>query len=203
MRAILIHGLGRTPLAMAILAARLRAAGMQTSSFAYSATFERWESCADRLRGFIERHAGEDRYIVVGHSLGTVLARAVLPRLERQPSACFFIAPPTRACRLARALAPRRLYRWLAGEMGQCLASQEFMGSLPLPEVPTRIYVGTAGPRGNYSPFGEEPNDGVLAVAETLLPSVPVRTVPSLHTFVMNDRRVARDIVDTVGSLSI
>jgi hypothetical protein len=202
MRAILIHGMGRTPLAMAPLAARLRAAGMDTALFGYVAAVERWDGCLRRLQSFIERRAGPEPYILVGHSLGTVLTRAVLPQLARPPAACFFIAPPTLACRLARRLAPRGLYRLLTGEMGQLLANPEFMDALPLPEVPVRIYSGTAGPRGRHSPFGAEPNDGVLAVGETLLPGVPVLEVRALHTFVMNNRSVAEDIVRAVRELS-
>jgi hypothetical protein len=202
MRAILIHGMGRTPMAMSILAMRLRAAGFRPMLFGYSAAFEGWEGCVKRLESFIERRVGTDRFIIVGHSLGTVLTRAALPGLTRKPLACFFLAPPTRACRAARKLAPRRLYRLFTGEMGQLLASREFMNSLPLPDVPTKIYAGTGGPTGRYSPFGEEPNDGVLAVGETVLPSVPLQTVPSIHTFVMNAKTVARDIVKITTSLS-
>jgi hypothetical protein len=202
MRAILIHGMGRTPVAMLILAARLRASGLRPVLFAYSATFEGWNGCLKRLESFIEKHAATDRFIVVGHSLGTVLTRAVLPRLTHKPIACFFLAPPTQACLAARQFAPRRLYRLLTGEMGQLLANPVFMDALPLPDVPTKIYAGTGGTLGRYSPFGDDPNDGVLAVRETRLPSVPMQTVPSLHTFVMNAKIVAQDIVKIAQSLS-
>ena len=74
------------------------------------------------------------------------------------------------------------------------------METLPLPSVPTKIYAGIAGPRGRYSPFGEEPNDGLLTVNETLLPSVPMQTVPSLHTFIMNSKVVTQDIVRIANS---
>jgi hypothetical protein len=49
MHAILIHGMGRTPASMLILAVRLRKAGIRPRFFAYSAAFERWESCVNRL----------------------------------------------------------------------------------------------------------------------------------------------------------
>ena len=196
MNAIIIHGMGRTPLSMCLLAVRLRAAGIKTSHFAYTVTFERWEGCTRRLQAFIEKRAGDGDFIVVAHSLGTVLTRAVLPITARKPVACFFLAPPTQACVVARRLAPRRWYRLLTGEMGQLLANQEFMSSLPVPEMPTKIYAGDTGLTGRYSPFEEEPNDGVLMVKETLLPEIPCQIVPSLHTFIMNSRMVARDIVE-------
>ncbi|MGZ8218545.1 MAG: esterase/lipase family protein [Methylomagnum sp.] len=202
MRAILIHGMGRTPLAMLILAARLRAAGFRPVLFGYSVTLETWEGCLARLEKFIGRHAAGGGFIIVGHSLGSVLTRAVLPKLTHPPVACFFLAPPTLACAAARRLAPRGVYRRLAGEMGQLLANESFMAGLPAPGVPTKVYAGTGGPVGRYSPFGDEPNDGVLAVSETRLDGAPMAQVPAIHTFIMNSRAVAADIVATVQALA-
>ena len=195
MHAILIHGMGRTPLAMSILAARLRASHIRPHLFGYSVTFERWDACIQRLEHFITKRVKTNEYIMIGHSLGSVLTRATLPRLTHQPAACFFLASPTRVCKAANNFAHYRLAKLLMGEIGQRLADKHFMESLPLAGVPTKIYAGTGGPRGRYSPFGEELNDGVVTVKETLLPGVPVQTVPVIHTFIMNSRVVAQDIV--------
>jgi len=195
MDAILIHGMGRTPAAMSILAVRLGASGIRPHLFGYSVTFERWDECLKRYKNFIEKHTLTTDYIIVGHSLGTVLTRATLPRLTHNPKTCFFLAPPTQVTKAARNFAHHRLIRLFMGEIGHVLTDRQFMESLPLPNMPTKIYAGTAGPRGRYSPFGEEPNDGLLTVKETLLPSVAVQTVPSLHTFIMNSKVVTQDIV--------
>ena len=200
MHAILIHGMGRTPLAMSILAARLRASHIRPHLFGYSVTFERWDACIQRLEQFITKHVKTDDYIMIGHSLGSVLTRATLPRLTHPPAACFFLASPTRVCKAANNFAHYPLAKLLMGEIGQRLADKQFMESLPRPSVPAKIYAGTGGPRGRYSPFGEEPNDGVLTIKETLLPSVPVQTVPVLHTFIMNSRVVSQDIVKIAKS---
>ncbi len=202
MNAILIHGMGRTPAAMSLLAARLRANNIRPHLFGYSVTFERWDECIHRLEKFITKRVKTNDYIIVGHSLGTVLTRATLPRLIHKPVACFFLAPPTQVCKAARNFAHRRLIELFMGEIGQVLANKQFMETLPLPGVPTKIYAGIAGPRGRYSPFGEEPNDGLLTVKETLLPSVPMQTVPSLHTFIMNSKIVTQDIVRIAKSHS-
>lgn len=200
MQAILIHGMGRTPLSMMLLAARLRLAGLRPKLFAYSAACEGWQGCTGRLQKFIERHAAQDDYIIVGHSLGAVLTRAVLPELRHQPKVCFLIAPPSDACKAARKFAPFSLYRVLTGEMGQLLASRQFMNALPQPNIATKIYAGTGGATGRLSPFGENPNDGVLTLRETLLPLVPVLTVPLIHTFIMNAKIVAQDIIQFTDS---
>lgn len=198
MKAIIIHGMGRTPLSMGWLAYRLRNAGIKSSLFGYSATFESWDTCIKRFHNHIEKKVGDDTFIMVTHSLGSVLTRAILPALHNKPSACFFLAPPTCASAAACKLASRYWYLTLAGEIGQLLANQEFMSNLPIPQMPTKIYVGDAGLTGRYSPFGEEPNDGVLMVKESLLPGIPVQIVPSLHTFIMNNKKLSDDIIDTI-----
>ncbi|MCX7067738.1 MAG: hypothetical protein NTW85_08620 [Methylococcales bacterium] len=201
MQAILIHGMGRTPASMLILAMRLRSAGIRPHFFAYSAAFERWDACVNRLESYIHQHTRNDEFIIIGHSLGTVLTRGVLPKLTHKPVACFFLAPPTKACFAARKLAPLRLYKLLTGEMGQLLANPIFMDSLHLPDMPTKIYAGNAGLRGRYSPFGEQANDGVLAVEETLLPAVPYETIAAVHTFIMNKKVIAEDIIKLINSI--
>lgn len=202
MDAVLIHGMGRTPLAMSILAARLLRAGIRPHLFGYSVTFERWDQCVRRYERFIAKRIKGNEYIIVGHSLGTVLTRVVLPRLIHKPVACFLLTPPAQACKAARYFAPKRWVKLLGGEMAQLLADQEFMASIPPTGIPTKIYAGTAGPRGRYSPFGDEPNDSVLTVKETMLPDVPHQTVPILHTFIMNSRAITSDIVKTAKSYS-
>jgi hypothetical protein len=200
--AILVHGMGRTPLSMALLARRLDAAGMATKLFGYVAMVEGFAACRDRLQRVVDQETADAPAILIGHSLGTVLIRAACPQLRRPPFGGFLLAPPSRASRAARAVAPRRLFRLLTGEMGQLLADADFMNALPLPTAPTTVYAGTGGPRGSWSPFAGEPNDGVLAVAETQLPGAPTRLVPAIHTFIMNSRDVAEDIVRTTGELA-
>jgi len=195
MDAILIHGMGRTPIAMSILAARLRRSGIRPHLFGYSVTFERRNTCFQRLEDFITKRVKTNEFILIGHSLGAVLMRTIMPRLIHKPAACFLLASPTQVCKAARNFGHHPLAKLLGGEMGQLLVDQQFMESLPPTGVPTKIYAGTGGPRGHYSPFGEEPNDGVLTVKETLLPDVPIQTIPVLHTFIMNSSVVTRDIV--------
>jgi hypothetical protein len=198
LHAVLLHGMGRTPAAMSILAARLRVNTIRPHLFAYSVTFERWENCTKRLERFIEKRVQGNDYIMIGHSMGTVLTRAIVPTLIHKPSACFFLAPPTRVCKAARILTPHPLVKLLAGDFGRILGNDQFMESLPAASVPTKIYAGTAGPRGRFSPFGNEPNDGVLTLNEVSLPGVPVQTVHILHPFIMNSKIVSQDIVRIV-----
>jgi hypothetical protein len=63
LRAILVHGMGCTPAAMLVLAARLRAAGLRPDLFAYSAAMQGWEGCVGRLKGFIDRRAAGTDFV--------------------------------------------------------------------------------------------------------------------------------------------
>ncbi len=201
MRAILVHGMGRTAASLLWLAARLCRRGIKVSLFSYSATFGTLDDTVRRLSDFIQKWSEDDDFILVGHSLGCVLIRsALLVPYERAPRACFFLAPPSKVSRAAKAFREFPLYRAWNGEMGQLLSDAAFMESLPVPKVPTRVYAGNKGPQGTHSPFGLEPNDGILAVSETALyEGQPIIEIPMIHTFIMNSQRVLDDIVEVAN----
>ncbi|MGE5236574.1 MAG: esterase/lipase family protein [Acidobacteriota bacterium] len=201
MNALLVHGMGRGPASMWLLRRRLRAHAIGTQLFRYS-TFSGFDAVVGRLVRRVQALPSTEPFILVGHSLGSVLIRAALPSLSPlAPAACFFLAPPCCACQAARLFHRHAAFRALTRHMGDRLASPAFMAALPVPAVPTRIYAGTAGPRGRLSPFGNEPNDGILRVSETTLGALPVVGVPALHAFIMNSAAVARDIIQTAQSL--
>jgi len=52
------------------------------------------------------------------------------------------------------------------------------------------------------SPFGYEPNDGILCVKETVIPGIPITTVRKFHTFIMNAAIIANDIERVVAALN-
>jgi hypothetical protein len=202
MRAILVHGMFRTPVSMLLLGRRLAAAGIDVSYFGYSASFEKTGAMAERLVRRVRSVASGD-YVLVGHSLGAVLIRLALPALaDVPPRACFFLAPPSRACHLARQFAGRfPLLRLLTRDAGVRLADPFFMGSLPAPPPVTKVYAGTAGPVGAMSPFGMARNDGILAVDETRIAACALVEVPAIHTLIMNSQAVSDDIVATIAAI--
>jgi pimeloyl-ACP methyl ester carboxylesterase len=202
MRAILVHGMGRSPLSQLLLAKRLDAAGIRVHLFGYSIL----RPFAVSLRRLVERVrtlAGSEPFVMIGHSYGCVLIRASLAYLDGvQPAACFLLAPPNKVPRAARFFGKSPVFRLLTQDAGRLLSDEAFMAALPVPAGPVKVYAGTAGYTGPRSPFKDEPNDGILAVSETLLsPSHAPMLVPVLHTFIMNSAVVASDIVSTVESL--
>jgi hypothetical protein len=201
---LLVHGLWRTPLSLLPLVYRLRAWGHHPEPFGYTAVAEGYDPIVDRLVRRLSRLGASGRpYAVIGHSLGGVLLRAAVPRASgRRPEHLVMLGTPNRPPRLARRLGVRWVYRRLMGECGVNLSSEPFYASLPPPAVPYTIVAGTAGPRGRWSPFGDEPNDGIVAVSETLVREddavVPLRVT---HTFMMSDQGVQSVIAQALDAM--
>lgn len=200
---VLIHGMGRTPFSMLRLRRQLRRAGHTPILFGYSPTFESLQGATARLVRLIERRVDSDAYALAGHSLGAVLIRASLGRLQRRPpAACFFLSPPMRVCKAARFFSRFWVYKILTGEMGQLLANDAFMQQLPMPPAFTRIYAGTRGPRARWLPLGTEPNDLILSVSEATgdYPQFAVE-VPAIHAFIMHSKLVYDDMIRSLERL--
>jgi pimeloyl-ACP methyl ester carboxylesterase len=193
MQVLLIHGMGRTALSMFRLGRELRQAGHSVRLVGYLAAVEPFAKIVRRVREECARAGVTGPYAVVGHSLGGLLARVALgenPAWFPVPVHLIMLGTPNQAPRQARRYGRLLPYRWLNGECGQLLMQPEFFARLPPLTIPYTIVAGTRG-GPDRTPFGDEPNDGVVAVSETVLSAAdrPV-TFPARHTFMMNDRRV-------------
>ena len=197
----MVHGLARTPVSLARLGRALRREGCATATFPYAAFAQGVESIVARLAATLDHLARENEVAVVGHSLGGLLLRAALPRMrEPGPRHLVMLGTPNRPPRAARIAASMPPFRWIAGECGSCLASDSFYRTFQEPGLPYTLIAGTRGLTGRWSPFGSEPNDGLVAVSETLIRADdPVLTFPVSHTFMMNDRRVQEAICAALG----
>jgi len=202
MRVLLVHGLGRTPLSMTFLARRLRGAGHAPDTFGYAAAVSSYHGIRRRL---IERIARADTdgspWVAVGHSLGGLLLRdAIAAEAPARLAHLIMLATPNQLPRLAPLAGRVAPFRWFTGECGTRLASEEYFRALPKPTVPHTIIAGTRGLTGRWSPFGDEPNDGIVALHETMLESdAPPQVFPVAHTFIMNDLRVQATILEILA----
>lgn len=192
-RVLLVHGMGRTPLSMWRLARVLRRSGLTPELFGYVAAWQTFDEIVARLGVRIVAVAGGD-YVVVGHSLGGLLSRAAvasLPPGVRRPRRIIMLATPNHAPRLAQRFERAWWYRALNGDAGRLLASESRLMNVPAPGVPCTVIAGTRGLHGRWSPFGDEPNDGLVAVSETEMPGAAEQlSLPLRHPSIMNDRRV-------------
>ena len=197
MKVLLIHGLSRTPLSLLGLEWYLQQTGCTTEQFAYIAFAETFESIVERLRIRIQKIASKESYGIVAHSLGGLLIRAALGIGSIElPKHIVMLGTPNQLPRLAphawRLLPP---FRWWTGQCGLNLTNQAFFTSLPGIESPYTILAGTAGPRGSWSPFGDELNDGIVALSETRLSDQDqIVQFPVMHTFMMNNSMVQKTV---------
>ena len=202
MRVLLVHGLGRTPASLFGLASALRRAGHHTRFFGYSPTFESLPRIVARLTRRLQSLAPPGQPVgLVGHSLGGLLLRLALPDAPGlRVHHLVMLGTPHRPPRLAR-LAWRWLpFRLFTGDCGRLLASPERFAHLPGLDVPYTTVAGTAGPRSQRGPFAGEPNDGIVAVSETLVnPDDSPVLVPAWHTLMMNHPAVRSCVIAAMG----
>ncbi len=200
MKILLIHGLSRTPLSLANLEWYLQQKGAKTEQFAYLAFAETFEKIVERLREHLQTLSQQGAYGVVAHSLGGLLMRAALgiTSLER-PQHIVMLGTPNQPPRLARYAWRVPPFQWWTGQCGFNLTNHDFFASLPKLDSPYTIVAGTGGPRGFWNPFGNELNDGIVAVSETLLSDFDnVIQLPVWHTFMMNDPTVQQTVAQAL-----
>ena len=141
--------------------------------------------------------------MVIGHSLGGLLLRAALERLDSdalRPRHLFMLATPNQSPRLARRFSRHPIYQWWTGDAGQLLANPERVDAIAPPEVPYTLVAGVSGRQGKGSPFADEPNDWIVSLGEVRLGDDDhIVTLPVGHTFLMNYREVADLILERAG----
>ena len=201
MKILLIHGLSRTALSMVGLEWYLQQTGWATEQFGYIAAVETFEGIVERLRVRFQELASQGAYGIVAHSLGGLLTRAALGlSFLELPKHIVLLGTPNQPPRLAPYAWRLPAFRWWTGQCGFNLTSPGFFASLPIIEAPYTIVAGTGGPRGFWSPFGDELNDGIVALSETrLLPNETIIQLPVMHTFMMNDPQVQKTVVQFLG----
>lgn len=189
---------------MLLLGRRLRRSGINPSTFGYIPAIQSFDSIATRLTARLATLATRSDYFVVGHSLGGLLLRAAIDRLDPalpRPRHLFMLATPNQSPRLARRFQRNPLYRLYTGDAGQLLATPERVGAIPQPAVPYTLIAGVSGRRGKGSPFAEEPNDWIVSLGEVRLSEGDeMVTLPVGHTFLMNYRAVAEVILERIGT---
>ncbi len=199
MKIVLAHALGRTPASFALLLWRLRRAGHKPETFSYFAFAERHDAMLERLVTRLRPLAKDGRPVgLIGHSFGGLLLRQALPMVPGLRVHHFvMLGVPNNPPRMAGVASGWRVWRAHAGEVGERLADPKWFESLPPVRVPYTVVAGTMGWRGRRSPFGDEPNDGILAVSETLVaPDDKPVELRAIHAMLMNARGATRLILD-------
>jgi hypothetical protein len=196
MKILLIHGLSRTSLSLLSLEWYLQQSGWATEQFSYLAVSETFDRIVERLRVRLQILASQGAYGIVAHSLGGLLTRAALgSSCLKMPQHIVMLGTPNQAPRLALHAWRLPPFRWWTGQCGLNLTNPEFFVSLPKIESPYTIVAGTGGWRGFGSPFGDELNDGIVALNETRLSHQDrLIQLPVFHTFMMNNPIVQKTV---------
>lgn len=195
MNAVFVHGMGRTSCSWVPTLIRFRARGVTPFVFGYSVALQDFSSIVRRLSIFLVKISQRGEYVAVGHSLGGVLLRAALshvPGGTALPEQLFLLGSPVMPSRLAKSLAGNPLFHAATRDCGRLLGSDVRMSSVPRAHIPTVAILGTRGWHGFGSPFGPEPNDGIVSVREASAEwfAEEIR-VPLVHTVLPSSRKVA------------
>jgi pimeloyl-ACP methyl ester carboxylesterase len=199
MQVLYVHGMGRTPASGWLILRQLRLAGLQTTTFAYSVSRESFAQITARLAARVGAMLEEEELVLIGHSLGGVLLReavSLLSPLSRQPSHLFLLGSPVQPSYWARRLSKYTLFRIVTKDCGELLGSRTRMLAISQPNVRTTGIAGTRGISGWLGPFGTEPNDGVVSLAEVSAEWLEDQVcVAVVHTLLPSSRRVAAVIL--------
>lgn len=198
MEIVLIHGLARSPASLQGLAWRLQQRGHRPRQFGYFALTESFDQIVARLRTCLRSRAEAGPYSIVAHSLGGLLTRAALAETTLAlPQHVVMLGTPNQPPRLARYAWQLPPFRWFTGECGANLVQPSFFARLPPLRSPYTLLAGTNGPRGPWSPFGDEVNDGIVALSELRLSNRDrIVQFPVEHTFMMYDATVQATVLD-------
>ncbi len=199
---VLLHGILRGRASMALLARDFRRAGCMVLNWGYPSTKkgirEHAKDLARRLEEFLPPGRG---LVLVGHSMGGLVARALLEvspglSLERIVQ----IGTPNQGALKAALLRETRLFRRTLGtKAGWELASGPGCLARTLPVPPPGLVHVVAGAKGNgkgWSPLLPGEDDGTVELSATALEGAAREVVSVLHAFLPWDRRVRRKVLN-------
>ena len=192
---VLIHGLWMPALVMALLARRLRRAGWATFRFAYSSRHATLRENAAALAGFV-RGIDAPRVHFVAHSLGGLLLMQLFQDYPGQrPGRVVLLGTPYQGSHVAKRLSRHAWGRWLCGLSldGALLGDgPRWRGERELGVIAGTVPIGA----GWIVPGLAKPNDGTVAVAETVVEEQSdTITLPVTHSALVLSAAVARQVV--------
>ncbi len=195
---VLLHGLGRGPLSMWLLAERLEDAGYAVETPAYPSRDAPIATLAQVVDTGLDacRAAGHAPVHFVGHSLGGMLVRARFEDdVPTDVGRLVMLAPPNGGSEIADRARDAWWYRAMTGRAGQELSTDPaaLPGRLSAPRFDVGVIAGTVSFEPWFSAWLPGPDDGKVAVSRTRLEGMrDFITVPHGHTFIMNGDDVAR-----------
>ncbi len=192
---VTVHGLWMRGNAMAALRRRLAHRGFEFHPFSYRSITASLDDAVAALSEYVDGVPGDTVHLV-GHSLGGVLICKLLERrLPARVGRVVCLGSPLRGSKTAA-----RLTRWPGGWrlIGRCLGDVNASGGIRACRAGVEI-----GSIAGSLPFGvgrllgpfSEPNDGTVAVAETVIDGLSDHVVvPVSHVALLWSRQVAAHV---------
>jgi pimeloyl-ACP methyl ester carboxylesterase len=196
---VLVHGLGRTRMSMALLGRRLAGAGYRVVNVGYPSTREPMEQLVEVLRARLEECCTEfERVHFVTHSMGGILVRRYLAESSPEHQGrVVMLSPPSRGSEVIDAFADSPLLRRLLGPAGMGLGTDT--ASIPNRLGPAHFQLGVITGNRSFNPINSwlipGPDDGKVAVDRARVEGAAFLVVPSTHPFIMSRKYVADEVV--------
>jgi len=175
---------------------QLNEAGFNAWSINYPSTVHSIDDHATQIIGLLNRCEGIERVSFVCHSMGGLIARAVLARQEEWPGhmtghRLIMIGTPNRGAFLAKELSEKTwFFRLLAGPSGFQL-SPDWVNQLPTPNIEFGIIAGGTGDSRGFNPFLPGDDDMTVTVESAKLDGASdFLLVKAIHTFIMQKPEV-------------
>ena len=193
---VYVHGLWLSGHEAFLLRRRLeKERGYEWHAFGYASTLLTMGEIADALHEYIAT-LGATQVHLLGHSMGGIAILRCFERHPQEPSGrVVLMGTPCQASRAANSLTRFRFGRTLLGPA----AGEELLYAHPRHWSQPRELGIIAGNQplslGRLMVDFNEPNDGTVAVSETLLPGATAHIVlPVSHTGMLLSARVAHEV---------
>jgi pimeloyl-ACP methyl ester carboxylesterase len=186
---------------MWVLRSRLSGNGYRVVNFGYPSTSEPIEELVDRLDGTIRKCCPREGNTVhfVTHSMGGVLVRSYLAdRAEPFEGRVVMLSPPSQGSEVVDAFTDSPLLRRLLGPSGVRLGTDS--AGIASEMGPIDFSLGIITGDRSINPIGSwlipGPDDGKVSVSRARVEgAADFLVVPATHTFIMNRRDVAEEVV--------
>jgi len=206
---VLLHGLMRTHHSMSQLATALDQANFDnTLVFSYASTRQSIGENAAALREILDDLPASTTFSFIGHSMGNIVVRHLIGDLQTgddQPGllgrmrAMVMLGPPNQGAAIARRLAKTGVFGLVAGKGGMELGPEfeELQKKLATPPFPFAIIAGDVSDRPVQNPLVDGAGDFVVSLKEAQLDGAEeIKSLPNLHSFLMDDPDVQHYCVD-------